>query len=136
MALDVQAGFLIRKLGHDGSRVVRPGLPEPHCYLGFHVQELISYAWWLGYAVTPFEANPRSSVGDGAVANIHFPEGNVGRMLAALRQSTGVLTGQSAATGSHHAVAWDGEKIYNPTGKIETLDQFAINTFWRVTPRR
>jgi hypothetical protein len=134
IALDVRTGMLIKWLGHDGSRVVRPGLPEPECYVGFHIQELIGYAWWLGSAVTPFEANPRSHVGGEAV-RIEFQGGNAARMLTALHANSGVLTGQSVATGSHHAVAWDGSKIYNPTGAIQGLEDFAINTFWLISGR-
>jgi len=134
IALDVRTGKLIKWLGHDGSRVVRPELPEPECYIGFHIQELIGYAWWLGRAVTPFEANPRSHVG-GAAVKIEFAAGNDRRLLAVLHANSGVLTGQSVATGSHHAVAWDGSKIYNPTGEIQDLDAFAINTFWLICDR-
>ncbi len=58
-------------------------------------------------------------------------------MLAVLHGNTGVLTGQSVATGSHHAVAWDGKtgRVYNPAGRVETLEDFAINTFWCITPK-
>jgi hypothetical protein len=137
MALGVRAGKVIEWLGHDGSQVVWPENPEPNCYRGFHVQELIGYAWWLGYAVTPFEANPRSHAGAGAPIKIEFANGNAQRLLAALHHNVGVLTGQSGRSGSHHAVAWDGEtgRIYNPVGRIETLDDFAINTFWCLTSK-
>ena len=129
IALDVRAGMLIKWLGHDGSRVVRPELAAPECYLGFHIQELIGYAWYMGHATTPFEANPRSTVG-GEPHRIEFANGNDTRILTALYANLGVLTGQSVATGSHHAVAWDGERIYNPTGEVQGLEDFAINTFW------
>lgn len=66
---------------------------------------------------------------------IEFANGNDRRLLTALHANSGVLTGQSVATGSHHAVAWDGTKIYNPTGEIQDLDAFAINTFWLISDR-
>ncbi len=133
MALDVKVGMILKWLGHDGSVVARPELPEPDCYLGFHIQELVGYAWWLGFATTPFEARPRSVVGD-QVVPIEFAAGNAQRLINVMQGRVGVLTGQSLPRGNHHAVAWDGQKIYNPNGTIQTLDDFAIGTFWCVTP--
>ena len=127
--------MLIRKLGHDGSQVIRPELSVPGCYLGFHIQELITAAWEYGYAVTPFEAKPRSHVNEGTVAEINFPGGNVERMLKILESGYGVLTGQALPSGNHHAVAWDGYRVFDPIGQVKTLNDFAIVTYWRITPK-
>ncbi len=139
MAMDVKVGFIVKWLGHDGSDVVRPGLSEPDCYRGFHIQELIGYAWWKGFAVTPFEANPRITVDDGSKPIlIEFGASNAERMLHVLHENIGVLTGQARPSGLHHAVCWNGftNKIYNPIGVVQGIEDFAINTFWCLSNRQ
>ena len=41
MALDMPVADLLAAIGHDGSEIVFPSLPEPLCRRCFHIQELI-----------------------------------------------------------------------------------------------
>ena len=58
MALDMPVADLLAAIGHDGSEIVFPSLPEPLCRRCFHVQELIQVALSRGLAVTPVELFP------------------------------------------------------------------------------
>jgi hypothetical protein len=60
MALDIPVAELIRLVGHDGSEIVNPELPEPGCRRGFHIQEMIEACWSQGHSVTPIEVFPQS----------------------------------------------------------------------------
>jgi hypothetical protein len=132
IVLDIRPEFLIRQLGHDGSEIVRPEKPDPESRRSFHIQELIDYCYRHEIAVTPIEANPSSHVEEGKKQFLEFQGGNQDRMLRYLQNSVGVLTGQSVGSGQFHAVAWNGHssKVYNPNGIIQTLNDFAINTYW------
>jgi hypothetical protein len=48
----------ISKIGHDGSRIVWPELPEPNCRRSFHLQECIDCLIDLGYSLTEIERRP------------------------------------------------------------------------------
>ena len=127
LALEVDFANLIRKVGHDGSEIVRPELPEPYCRRSFHIQEMIDYTTWLGYSVTPIEAFPRSVVDD---IVLPLPGDHVKRMVDYLSRYSGVLTGQGVPSGRHHAVAWKNGRVLDPAGVANDLNDFAINTFW------
>jgi len=88
----------------------------------------------------------------GPVRQIWFPTknkatsidaGNRRRILRHLKGTCGVITGQKRPIASNitigHAVAWDGEKIYDPQGKgliymfRDTFDYgFTPGTYWKV----
>lgn len=127
----VNVKFIIKWLGHDGSEIVRPELEDPFNRRSFHIQEMADWALDRGLALTGFEPNP-VSVAKEKPYFVQFPIGNQNRMMLLLKRFNGVLTGQSIATGSPHAVAWNSAKgkIYNPNGEIQDLDAFAISTFW------
>lgn len=117
---------ILAGVGHDGSEILWPDLPEPRCRRGFHIQEMISYAWSQGFTVTPFQAVPRLAPDD-----LETPVSI--RPLVDLRQildgRIAVLTGLSGR-GSPHAVAWDGKLIRDPNGETYGLDKFALEAAW------
>ncbi len=123
MALNIPVAQLIERLGHDGSEIVFPKLPEPMCRRGFHSQELIHLAWNLGCAVTPIELHPRITTEFGS-NSVHvmfdgFPDtnwqdNNLKRFMDILRHSAGVLEG--AGKTCRHAVYYTNGMIYNPDG--------------------
>lgn len=136
MVLGFGIDHMVRMIGHDGSEILYPLLPEPHNRKSFHIQELISVAWDLDWRVTPFEPHPMATHDDSGLCNrlVEFQGGNYERMHKLLADYSGVLTGLSKQ-GSHHAVAWDclEGRIYNPSGLPETLGSFSIQTFWAFT---
>ena len=58
MALDVPLEDIFKEIGHDGSNVAWPHLPEPVCRRGFHPQELVHVCLNRGYAATLVELCP------------------------------------------------------------------------------
>jgi hypothetical protein len=58
IALDMPVAKLIERIGHDGSQIIWPDLPDPMRRRGFHSQELVEEALTCGYACTPIEISP------------------------------------------------------------------------------
>lgn len=118
MALDLPVQYVIEQVGHDGSAIVWD-LPEPHCRRGFHPQELIRVAWNHGFSVTPFEGYPQLKSGETPITIY-----NTKIVEEVMRGTPGVLIGH------RHAVAWDGESIFDPNGQIYSSDKFAASCFF------
>lgn len=119
---------VIKAIGHDGSFIQWPNLPEPNCRRGFHAQELIYLGDRFGFVTTTFEplAALMSPGGDSPVV-IQFAD----RFENILEYSDGVLTGE--IHGQRHVVAWVNGKVLDPSqGRLTTLDDFEIETFYRI----
>ena len=58
MVLDLPLAAIFEEIGHDGSQIMRPDLPEPTCRRGFHPQELIHVCLSHGHAATRVELFP------------------------------------------------------------------------------
>jgi hypothetical protein len=87
---------------------------------------------WRHYSrtVTPFEAKPWLRSRDGKAIEIPtLPEPHW-RMPELMQHNCGVITGQ--IHNQPHAVAWDGERLYDPNGTSYPLDWFQIETFWMI----
>lgn len=129
---------LILEVGHDGSEIVFPGLPDPYCRRSFHIQEMIDCCDLLNLSVTPFEAQPVSLpsvpepfVGKWNAYKLDF-DGNARRLMNKLENRIGVITGVNLR-GAPHAVAWDGQNILDPaSGETYGVHLFSVQTFWRV----
>jgi hypothetical protein len=119
-AIGISAEEFINRIGHDGSEIVWPELPEPRCRRGFHTQECIRAAWTAGYSVTPVEYSPRLAPGD--VPSIEID--NIGFFKACLQVTTGVITGVVGHNGSAkgHAMAYEQGIIVDPTTGTVTKD--------------
>jgi hypothetical protein len=120
MACDVPIHDFMSMVGHDGSEVVFPELPEPMCRRGFHVQELIQVALAFNKTVTPFELIPaiQSTPYPGCTPRIITIESDSRRVMFNLLVNTfrGVLTGRGIRC--HHAVAFDNGQVFDPDGAI------------------
>lgn len=134
MVLDVPLEELIEEIGHDGSEVIFPDLPEPLRRRAFHVQELIDCAIRRGVSVTPIEGLPAAS--PDSRHTITLPQRDPSRRLRDyLVFHKGVLTGLSQS-GNPHAVAWLGDDrcYYDPKdAEPHPLETFSIQTFWMCT---
>lgn len=119
MALDVLVKEFVCRIGHDGSDLAFPTMPEPACRRGFHVQECIEVAMQMGFAVTPIELFPRHapSVSVSPLRVLFGDErGNLARFTRVIRTGRGVLTGRSR---HHcHAVAYHHGAVYDPNGYV------------------
>lgn len=137
MALDIAVEDIFKELGHDGSLIWWPELPEPLCRRSFHIQELIEVALRRGYAVTPFELAPVLACYE---KRYYFDE----RWTAfadVIANSIGVLTGMGVRT--HHAVAYYYGQIFDPDSGVYDYSKaacegrlFYANCAWRIDRRQ
>lgn len=117
MVLDVPVKDVIQGLGHDGSEIIWPELPEPLKRRGFHYQELAAYCiknrrYLLYFDLAPTQA-PNERVTPYVV---HGMNETIGQLMA---RYSGILIGRA-----NHAVAWDGYGILDPVGKSYGLEEF------------
>jgi hypothetical protein len=125
MVLDLPVKDLLKQLSN-WHQTVFPGLPEPLCWRGVHIQECIRIAQDMGYAVTPREmypqvAPPRPNDAEGKPYEPYpIAFGDNARLFAdVILLSQGVITGVRAAPFKGvigHAVAYDHGYIYDPNG--------------------
>lgn len=131
MVLGEPVDHVIKWLGHDGSQICWPELPEPNCRIGFHIQELIDYCMYNNYTVTPLQMMPFSKGGIDCTPvrpNTRYDWNDRCRLMIG---TIGVITGE-APNGQSHAVAWNGKTILDPNGTEYNLDGFIIETYWMI----
>ena len=141
MALDMPVADLLAAIGHDGSEIIFPSLPDPLCRRCFHVQELIQVALARGLAVTPVELFPVLQPTEAGPFHktVLYPDNNWRRFEKTIRASLGVIAGTGARLG--HTVAYDHGRIYDPRGPIYDYSrlaceahQFYTRCAWRIDP--
>jgi hypothetical protein len=136
MAIGCPVENLIEKLGHDGSCIQWPDLPEPMRRRSWHIQEIITTLYLAGWKITAIERCPamapkQSSPIDGIWIDNKFA------FDFAIQRGRGVLTGKTSRCG--HAVAYDHGQICDPRGQIyrydgmEAITDFRANCAWIVT---
>ncbi len=128
MAIGISLNEMIARIGHDGSDVIWPHLPEPLKRRAFHIQECVVASLHLQFSVTELQFNPcltpdGTSFSDVTTCDIH----------KFMTVSKGVLLGKGRQHG--HAVAWDGAYIYDPSGIVysaENQDTFLAHSYYMV----
>lgn len=142
IVLDMPVADVLLAAGHDGSEIVFPGLPEPVCRRGFHIQELIDVALARGFAVTPVELFPLLQPVEGSLLQhtIAYRNGNWRRFEETIAQSRGVITGAGFRCG--HAVAYDHGHLFDPDGLVYNYSRLACEAHrfythcaWRIDRR-
>jgi hypothetical protein len=108
MAAMVTPEEIIKRIGHDGSAIIWPDLPEPQRRRAFHIQECIN-AVSLEWAVTPFELLGRLTPNGVLISEIHFE-------YPQLDTWTGVALGLGKVSGNQHAVAFCAGEVFDPNG--------------------
>jgi hypothetical protein len=141
MALDMPVADLLVAIGHDGSEIVFPSLPEPLCRRCFHIQEVIQVALSRGLAVTPVELFPVLQPPEAGPfrTTVLYPDSNWRRFDQAMQTSRGVIDGTGARYG--HMVAYDHGRIFDPRGQVYDYSrlaceahQFYTRCAWRIDP--
>jgi len=125
--------LLLDKIGHDGSQIIFPDLPEPLCRRGFLGQELAYTLLTLGWLVASYEFAPYGIV-DGDHAFEMRWENMDDVKSTILRNSIGVIAGIVNTTNRPHATAWDGKKCYDPSGFVYDLDRYTPEIYYRLQP--
>jgi DNA-directed RNA polymerase specialized sigma subunit len=119
MVLDISTADFFGHVGHDGSEIAFPMLPDPMARRGLHIQECIAACVKLGKAVTPIELFPVIQATTPGESNIIVLFGddesaNWRCFEHAIQTSTGVLEGVGRRC--LHAVAYDHGMIFDPDG--------------------
>ena len=128
MVMDIPIKELKDRIGHDGGEKIFDA-PEPYCFRGFHIQEIIDQAFLNGWSVMNIQAQPGLSpyLGTGEPYMLDLPEL---RIKTYLKRFPGIIAG--VMPGRNHAVAWNKRKIFDPSGKEYGLKdfEFVIKEFW------
>jgi hypothetical protein len=124
MALGVPVEQLIREVGHDGSEIIFPDLPEPMRRRGFHSQELIEAAWKRGFACTPIQLMPVVQGPHDYV--VQFGSGNWTRFTGFIDTTFGVLEGRGRRC--NHAVHYRYGKVWDPDGHVYAYSREACES--------
>ena len=140
MALDMPVADLLATIGHDGSEIVFPNLPEPLCRRCFHIQEFVLAALSCGCALTPVELFPVLQPTDaGPHKTVLYRDNNWRRFEETIRASRGVIDGRGARRG--HMVAYDHGRLFDPKGPVYDYSrlaceahQFYTRCAWRIDP--
>ena len=130
MVIDEDQRKLIEEIGHDGSEIVLPELPEPARRRGFHFQELIDCAIKRDFTVTPIEVLPYSTPDGTHEFRIDFKIDRRERLIKYMQNTKGVLTG--LARQWRHAIAWDGTRYFDPRGQASIdMPDLTIDVYYR-----
>lgn len=111
MLLGREPREIIEAIGHDGSEICFPDKEPPENRRAFHAQEIVDVA--LANFETPIFIMKQPDE-----LPVH-PD----RFSNYLASAPGILLGVGQV-GSPHAVAWDGERIWDPRGEKYTIDKF------------
>ncbi len=129
MVMDINLSELKKRIGHDGKEIIFPNAPEPYCRRGYHIQEIIDQAFLDGWSVMDIQVHPGLDpfIGDDPAFPLPFPPKRIHNYLFNL---PGIIAG--VRDNRNHAVAWDGNMIYDPSGLIYPLTGFDYNIieFW------
>lgn len=125
MVLDMPVEDLIKETGHDGSEILYEDLPEPFRRRSFHLQEIVYILVKQKFATFPWHPYRCSSVeGEYMIEDEpHYEE---------LLHLQGVFFGYRLGSSLPHAVAWNGQIIFDPIGARYPYDQFKVEEFWPV----
>jgi hypothetical protein len=115
---DAETDSLITRYACD--KIVRPRCSAPLCYKGMHPNELALAALDHGYACVTFER----------VIHVGTCDDDAISYYLCLREHIQGRMGILLMPG--HAVAWDGEQIYDSRGYITTLADQEIHTFYQI----
>ena len=121
--MDVPLKELLNIVGHDGSEIAWPHLPEPMRRRAFHPGECISAAYSLGFACTEFDLEARLS-----------PDGsNIIDVKINMPLGVGVAYGRPKGKFLRHAIAVSGWTAYDPNGTSYDLqNHFRTERFWAI----
>ena len=138
MALDLPLASVLQVVGHDGSEIIWPALPEPICRRGFHPQELIDVCLAHGYAATLIELAPCVTPAyDNPIRRVWPDDMAWPRFISEIHISQGVIEGVGMRCG--HAVAYDHGRIFDPDGieyaySVQACEgrDFYTQRLWRI----
>lgn len=137
MLADKSVDDIIKIIGHDGSEIVDPKIPEPGCRRGFCDIEIVCAAEQLGIYLVPFFPKltvPACIAGEGSrtIVNKTFER--------ILEYYAGILCGNPLHSTGPHATVWDTERsiVVDPKGYEYSIERYRVEVFWasvKVNPK-
>jgi len=126
MVLDVDPEWMIKHLGHDGEEVWWPEKIGAKKIKSFHIQEIIDIAHLVGWGLMPIQLYPCSAPDVGTSPRKIYADREAEiRFMSWLDNKKAILIVDNS-----HAVAWDGEKVYDPKGFIKSLEDYSVQEAW------
>ena len=119
MVLDMDVHDLIKLVGHDGSTIMWPDLPEPQCRRAWHPQEIINAIWKLGFSTTVFENR---------LITAPMPGVTPFQMYFDLNDYIQTTAGVAGVNG--HALAYQNNELFDPDTGRRCINTYTINTLW------
>jgi hypothetical protein len=128
MALGMPFALFIELIGHDGGELIGD------FHKGFHLQECIDVCFKMGFSCTEIQAvyGAKPSITNDLVYQVKSTEVCEMRFDQYLADtSRGVITGfcNKNNTQVGHAVAWIDQQIFDPKGRVYTLQQCDVFNF-------
>lgn len=117
MLLDADVDDLILELGHNGGELAWPDDTEPECFRGFSNQEFIDLCLRRNIALIEIIAQPQIYNYRMVPKPIMTLEESDQRIQSYMTGNQGIIVGM-LESGARHAVAWDGERVYDPVGFV------------------
>lgn len=120
MALGIPVKELISEIGHDGTEIIWPKLEGNMQLRGHHIDEIIDVCLKKGVHLVNITYEPSVSpwIGDVEPKQVLFEA----RFWDHIRENKSVIVGE-IPSGYGHAVACDGKQIYDPRGRVLTIDR-------------
>lgn len=125
MLLDCKIEDIFNRVGHTGSEIIFPNLPDPAGRKGIHIQEIIDFV-----PLIPIEYEPWQT--PNGVDKYPVYTDYKSRFYNHLNLEPGLIVG--VAKDHWHTVAWDGKRVYDPQGSIYPFNDIKIDvqTFWKL----
>ena len=124
MVLDAKPSDICAAVGHNGNDIWWPDEVGAKRLRSHHPQEIIDYAALLGFTFVKIVAIPRIGWTEETCKPIF-----VDPMIRLERWLRGRVAILLVASGNlNHAVAWDGETIYDPRGYTKSIDDYEIES--------
>lgn len=117
MLLDETPEALALELGHNGGEMFWPNEKEPECFRGFSNQEFIDLCFDRNLALIEIIAEPAIFNHRGQPKKIWEAEKIEQRISNYMAGNAGMIIGV-LESGARHAVAWDGQRVFDPIGFI------------------
>lgn len=125
MLLNLEVTSIFELLGHDGSKIVAPELPEPDCRIGFRLEEMqfiaSKFNFYLSRCIQEWDFKAGNKLLYQSV-----PEDDWLKNI--MSKHIGLLCG--VVKGKYHTVAWDTKLIFDPAGWKYEVSNFQIHEFY------
>ena len=122
MLLDTTTEILHAEIGMTGTDIWWP----PNLMRGIHIQEIQTCALNRGYCFSPIEVNPHLCPGTNPTLE---PKAIwTGNLVAEFHSK--IVCRKAILITHNHAVAWDGDIVYDPKGFLKSFNDYEFIEAW------